>query len=144
MRDFSVFVPFKYERKVYTGKEKCQKYFIFFKKEIKFFENCGNLYAECDTIDTVEYFSLPAGVTLPFGVRTVRYLEYERETVERGEESAVELAIYTLRCRMESDVSEGMLTKKALSGSFTDEGYELLCRAEYIEDIALLVTQKEQ
>ena len=144
VRDFSVFIPFKYEKKVYTGREKHQKYFIFFKKELKFFENCGNLYAECDTIDTVEYLTLPFGVALPFGVRTVRYLEYERETVTRGEESAVELALYTLRCRMESDVSEGMLTKKALSGSFTEDGYELLCRAEYIEDIALSVTHKEQ
>ena len=142
-REFSVFVPFEYERKVYTGREKCEKYFIFFKKEVKFFENCGKMYAECDTIDTVEYFSLPEGVSLPFGIRTVRYLEYERETAVRSEESTVELAIYTLRCRMEGDVSEGMLTKKTLSGSFTDKGYELLCRAEYIEDIARTVRSGE-
>ena len=135
-REFSVFIPYEYEKKTYTGAEKCQKYFIFFKKEIKFFENCGKMYTECDTIDMIEYFSLPNGVTLPFGVRTVRYLEYEKETVRRSEESAIELALYTLRCRMESDVGEGMLTKKALTGSLGENGYELLCRAEYIEDIA--------
>lgn len=142
-REFSVFIPFEYERKVYTGREKCQKYFIFFKKEVKFFENCGNLYTECDTIYTEEYFYLPGGIALPFGVRTVRYLEYEREVAVRSEESAIELALYTLRCRMESDVPEGMLTKKTLSGSFTDKGYELICQAEYIEDIALAVRSGE-
>ncbi|MBQ8850500.1 MAG: sporulation protein YqfD [Clostridia bacterium] len=135
-REFSVSVPFEYEKKEYTGREKCEKYFIFFKKEVKFFGNSGNLYAECDTIDTVEYFELPGGVLLPFGVRTVKFLEYETVTARRSEESAVELALYTLRCRMDSEVPEGMLTKKTLDGSFTDGGYELYCKAEYIEDIA--------
>ena len=144
LREFSVFVPYEYEKKSYTGREKCEKYFIFFKKQIKFFENCGKMYAECDTIDTVEYFSLPQGVLLPFGIRTVRYAEYETETVRRGEESAVELAIYTLRCRMESEAGDGMLTKKELYGSFTEKGYELICRAEYIEDIARLVPLNDQ
>lgn len=136
-RDFSVSIPLKYEKKVYTGSEKVEKYFIFFKKEVKFFENCGKMYAEYDTIDTVEYFTLPHGIVLPFGIRTVRHSEYERDVAVRSEESAVELALYTLRCRMDGEVPEGMLTKKKLTGSFTDTTYELFCKAEYIEDIAL-------
>ena len=108
----------------------------FFKKEVKFFENCGNLYGECDTIDTVEYFELPMGILLPFGVRTVRRLEYETVSAKRSRESAVELAFYILRCKMDGEVPEGNLMKKALSGSFTEKGYELTCRAEYIENIA--------
>lgn len=142
-REFSVFVPLKYEKKTYTGREKREKYLVFFKKQIKFFENCGKMYPECDTIDTVEYFELPLGITLPFGIRTVRYLEFETVAAERSEESAVELALYTLRCRMDGEVSEGMLTKKELAGSFTEEGYELFCKAEYIEDIARVVTGVE-
>ena len=143
VREETVFIPYRYEKKSYTGQERYQKYFIFFKKEIKFFENCGKMYAECDTIDTVEYFELPQGVRLPFGVRTVRYLEYKRETVRRSDESAVELALYTLRCRIESEAADGMLMKKELHGSFTEEGYTLYCRAEYIEDIARLVPSEE-
>ena len=135
-REFSVSVPLEYDKKEYSGREKCEKYFIFFKKEVKFFGNSGNLYAECDTIDTVEYFELPMSVRLPFGVRTVRYLEYDTVTAKRSEESAVELALYTLRCRMDSEVPDGMLTKKTLSGVLGDNGYELYCKAEYIEDIA--------
>ena len=142
-RNFSVFVPLKYEKKSYTGREKQEKYFIFFKKEVKFFENCGNSYTKCDTIDTVEYFSLPGGIILPFGVRTVRQLEYEIAEAKRSEESAIELALYTLRCKMESEVGDGMITRKALEGRFTEEGYELYCKAEYIEDIARTVTGVE-
>ncbi len=135
-RDFSVSVPYEYEKKEYTGREKCEKYFIFFKKEVKFFENCGNLYGECDTIDTVEYFELPGGVLLPFGVRTVRRFEYGTVSAKRSRESAMELAIYILRCKMDGEVPEGTLMKKSLGGSFTEEGYELVCKAEYIENIA--------
>ena len=55
-RDISVEIPLKYEKKVYTGESKTEKYLIFFENEIKFYGNSGNLYASCDTIDTVEYF----------------------------------------------------------------------------------------
>ena len=58
-------------------------------------------------------------------------------------ESAIELALYTLRCEMESEVGDGMITRKALEGRFTEEGYELYCKAEYIEDIARTVTGEE-
>ena len=114
-----------------------RKILYFFKKEVKFFKNSGKMYTEYDTIDTVEFFTLPHGVALPFGIRTVRYLEYEVTEATRSPESAVELALYTLRCRMDSEVPEGMLTKKQVTGSFTDDTYELFCRAGYIEDIAL-------
>ena len=135
-REFSVSIPLQYERKQYTGREKCEKFIIFFKKEVKFFGNSRNLYTECDTIDTVEYIELPGGITLPFGIRSVRYLEYETVGAVRSEESAVELALYTLRCEMESAVPEGMLMKKSLSAELTDTEYILRCRAEYIENIA--------
>ncbi len=135
-RDFSVTVPLEYEQKEYTGREKCEKYFIFFKKEVKFFGNSGNLYAEYDTINTEEYIELAGGIFLPFGVRTVRYAEYENSAAARSEASAVELALYTLRCQMESQVPEGMLLTKALSATLTDTEYILNCKAEYIENIA--------
>ncbi len=135
-RDFSVSIPLRYEHKEYTGREKVEKYFIFFKKEVKFFTNSGNLYEECDTIDTVEYIELPHGISLPFGVRTVRYAEYGRALSSRSEEGAVELALYTLRCQMEGEVPEGMLLSKTLSATLTDTEYTLHCHAEYIEDIA--------
>ena len=142
-REFSVSIPLKYEKKAYTGREKYEKYFIFFKKEVKFFKNSGKMYTEYDTIDTVEFFTLPHGVALPFGIRTVRYLEDEVTEATRSPESAVELAPREEGCRMDSEVPEGMLTKKQVTGSFTDSTYELFCRAEYIEDIALRKTAED-
>ena len=136
-RTFDVDIPLNYEKKVYTGEIKQEKYFIFFEKEIKFFGNCGNLDTTCDTIDTVEYFELFGGVRLPFGVRTVRYLEYGTEQASRDAESALELALYRLRCLMDSEVPEGMLLKKRIQTRLTDSSYELDCQAEYIEDIAI-------
>lgn len=144
-REFSVSIPLTYEKKIYTGREKCEKYFILFKKEVKFFGNSRNLYANCDTIDTVEYLELPHGVLLPFGVRTVRYLEYENTAATRSAETATELALYKLRCLMAEQTRDGMLTKKQMTANIREDSYELICHAEYIENIALIKeTEPEQ
>ena len=135
-RDFTVEIPYLYEKKTYTGEVIVEKYLIFFEKEVKFFGNTGNSPMTCDTIDTVEYIELAGGVTLPVGIRTVRHMEYRVETASRNEEDAVELAQYRLRCLMESEVSEGMLVSKRMTASLTEEAYVLRCRAEYIENIA--------
>ncbi len=135
-RIFDVSVPYKYEKKSYTGKKKSEIYIILFEKEIKIFGNGGNLYEKCDTINIVEYLELPNNTLLPFGVRKISHLEYETETAQRGREATMELALYTLRCRMESEPKEGTLIRKSIDGSFDDEGYKLICKAGYIENIA--------
>ncbi len=141
-RDFFVSIPLKYEKKTYTGRKKCEKYFILFEKEVKFFTNSRNLYANCDTISTVEYFELPGGVLLPFGIRTVEYAEYENTSAVRSEESAIELALYTLRCQM-SGVEDGTLVKKEISSELTEAAYNIRCTGEYIENIAVVTERKE-
>ena len=135
-RDFEIEIPLIYTKKNYTGERKTEKWLIFFEKEIKFFGNTGNSYATCDTINTVEYLTLPGGVTLPVGIRTLRTVEYAMAEAERSEEAAVEQALYTLRCQMESEVPQGILTRKALRAELTEGAYILHCKAEYIEDIA--------
>lgn len=141
-RVFEVSVPLTYERKRYTGEQKNKKYLVLFKKEVKFFGNSRNLWANCDTINTVEYFETPFGDTLPFGIRTVRYAEYVTETVKRSEESAIELALYMLRCRMADGDIDGTLVKKEIIGEFKDGEYRLVCKAEYIENIAKTVERE--
>ena len=118
-REYEVRVPLTYEKKAYTGREKSEKSIIFFNKEINFFKFClkffrksGNLYSKYDTIETVEYATLPGGVLLPFGIRTVRYAEYETVSAERSEDSAAELARYILRGLEKRDIAEGSLLKK--------------------------------
>ena len=136
VREFEVSIPLTYEKKEYTGEKKFEKYFILFEKEVKFFGNSRNLYANCDTINTVDSFTLPKNVDLPFGIRTCVYAEYRTVTAERSPQSATELALYTLRCRMADEVPEGMLMKKEIRGELRDGEYVLYCRAEYIENIA--------
>ena len=141
-RCFEVSVPLTYERKRYTGAQKSKNYLVFFKKEVKIFGNSRNLWKNCDTINTVEYFETLSYDTLPFGIRTQRYLEYVTETVTRSEESAIELALYMLRCKMADGVSDGTLVKKEITGEFVDGEYRLVCKAEYIENIAVAVERE--
>ena len=135
-RSFETEIPFRYEKKTYTGEVLVEKYLIFFKKEVKFFGNTGNCEGSCDTIDTVEYWELPGGVTLPVGIRTVRHRVYATQTAQRTPEEAMELAYERLRWQMESEVPQGNLLRKALSSELTDGAFILRCEAEYIEDIA--------
>lgn len=136
--DFSVEVPLQYREKVYTGRKKNEKYWIFFKKEIKFFGNTGNSPGSCDTINTVEYVRLPGGVTLPFGVRTVRHMEYRLCDARRSAEEAVDLAFLQLRLQMEEAVPSGLPVRKKTNGVWDSNGYTLYCTANYIENIAVV------
>lgn len=142
-REFSVSVPLNYEKKSYTGREKAEKSLIFFKNEIKFFGKSGNLYPKYDTIETVEYATLPGGILLPFGIRTVRYAEYELTPAERSEESAAALARYILRGLERKEISEGSLLKKRESVSVSDGNYLLKFKGEYIENISVTVPREE-
>lgn len=135
-RQFEVRIPLAYEKKEYTGEVLSEKYLIFFKKEVKFFANTGNLPPTCDTIERVEHFGLREDSTLPVGIRTVEFLEYRTVEAKRSPDAAEELAYYYLRLRMESEIPEGMLVRKSLRTELTDEEFVLYCDAEYIEDIA--------
>ncbi len=136
-RDFSVEIPLKYEKKAYTGEVKTEKYLIFFEKEVKFFGNTGNCTDSCDTINTVEYVQLTESVSLPFGIRTVRYFVYETAEAEYSRERAAELASYRLQCEMEQLPEEAILVRKQITVESTSDTYILRCRAQYVENIAV-------
>lgn len=135
-RQFEEIIPLQYQKKVYTGQVKTEKYWIFFEKEGKFFGNRGNSNGSYDIINTVEYFELPGEVLLPVGLRTVRYLEYEIVDARRTPAEAEELAYYRLRGQMEREAPDGQLVRKRLTASLGEETYTLRCTANYIEDIA--------
>ena len=135
-RSFSVEIPLKYEKKVYTGREKVEKYLIFFEKEIKFFGNSRNFHASCDTINTEEYFELSEDTRLPFGIRTVRVREYVTEEATRSEEQAARIARDRLSCLSALTVTDGSLVSRSITEGTEGECYVLQCRAGYIENIA--------
>lgn len=133
---FSIEIPRKYEKKVYTGRVKCEKYLIFFKNEIKFFSNCGNLYASYDKIDTVEYFPSPGGDDLPVGIRTVKYMEYVLEEAVRSDSELSALAEYRMSLTLARELCDADLLRKYSQFTLGDEGYTLLCRVVCVKDIA--------
>ena len=136
--DFLIEMPKKTEQKRYTGRKKVQKSLIFFEKEIKFFGNSRNLPPTCDTIDMVEYLSLSDDCVLPFGIRTVSYREYELCEIERSEVETLNAAYDALYEQMEREVPDGSLVRKQVSSEITDVAVVLRCRAEYLENIAIL------
>ncbi len=133
-KSFSVSVPRKYQKKVYTGEVKYEKYLIFFEKEIKFFSNSRNLYPLYDKIDTEEYLRAPSGDRLPFGVRTVRYMEYEYVEAERSDAELMRIAEYKMNLTIVKESSE--LLRKNTSFELSDEGYTLVCDVKTVENIA--------
>lgn len=102
-------IPRTYSKKVYTGEEKCEKTLVFFKKEIKIFSNCGNLYPSYDKIEAIEYLRAPNGHDLPVGIRTVRYLEYVYEDAVRTDEELSALAKYRLDAALGEALRDGEL-----------------------------------
>ena len=134
--DLKTEVERKYLKKSYTGREKCEKYLIFFKNEIKFFSNCGNLYATYDKIDTVEYLRSPNGEQLPVGIRTVRYIEYETAEAEYSDRELFSLADMRIDAMLADELQSGELLGVASSFELTDEKYSLHRKVRCIKDIA--------
>lgn len=136
-RRFLVEIPLVGETKIYGNKPLMEKYWIFFKKEGKIFGNTKNFQGDCDIINTVEYFELPGNVRLPFGVRTVQYLPYEMQSERREAELAVALALRELREQVQRQVPDGQLIRKEMRSEWREDAYVLVCRANFIENIAV-------
>lgn len=135
-RDYCISVPLEFEKKTYTGEQKIKKSLIFFEKEVKFFGNYRNLYASCDTIDTVEYFNFFGLGNIPIGIRTVKYVEYVTETATRTEEQAEEQAVYELWQIFYGEAPDASLVGKTLEGKLENGAYVLYATVESVENIA--------
>ncbi len=127
-------IPRTYQKKSYTGREKCEKSLIFFKKEIKFFGNSGNLYPVYDKIDTVEYLQAGNGNKLPFGIRTVHYLEYEYIEQSRSAAELEKLANYKMNLLI-YDLG-GEVQSKRFSCFVDESGCVLTCHLTVVKNIA--------
>ena len=135
-RDISVSVPFDFDKKVYTGEQKIKKSLIFFKKEVKFFENGRNLYATCDTIDRVEYFDFFGLGKIPIGIRTQRYVEYEIEGARRTEDQARAQATRMLWDEVYMTAPDAELSGVSISQSVSDTHITLTATVSTVENIA--------
>ncbi len=140
VHEFSVKIPLSYEKKVYTGREWCEKNVNFFGKEIKVFTNRRKAPPTCDIIYYKNDLSLFGGEPLPVGLQTARYREYVLEPVTLSAQQAAEYAFAEMEREMAVLSENAELLEKVISFELTDEAYVLNCRVTCIENIA--VTQE--
>ena len=132
---YFVEVPLEYDKKEATGKVYTEKYLVFFNKDVKIYSNNRKLSASCDIIDTVNYLNILSLGELPFGIRTVRHIEYSLVKTSRSAEEAIDLAFLKLRY-LEEELGVSDVLSKQLTGSLVDRVYRLDCTATSIKNIA--------
>lgn len=133
---YEIKVPLSYTKKTYTGKKKVTKTLIFFEKEVKFFQNSGNLYTSYDTIMREEYFN-PFGLgKLPLGIRTVEYAEYTESTCVRSEAEALAEANFLLWQKVYREIPDATLESKKIFGHLEGEVYVLDALIQTVENVA--------
>ena len=130
-------IPYASEEKVYTGREFCEKTLIFFGKSIKLSKNTGIIGGSCDTIYIMENWTLPGGIVLPVGVRTMRVREYEIRTVEHTKEQAYEQAQLALDAALQQQAQDVLLLSKTVRLSYSPTHCTLLCEYSCLRDIAV-------
>lgn len=133
---YEIKVPLAYTQKTYTGRKKVKKTLIFFEKEVKFFENSGNLYATYDTISREEYLD-PFGLgKLPIRIRTVEYAEYVEGPAMRTEDEALTEANFLLWQRVYEESPDATLESKKISGRLEGDVYVLEAVIDTVENVA--------
>ncbi len=135
-REMEIRVGLNFDKKILTGRRKTKKSLIFFDKEVKLFVNSGNLYTSCDIIEREEYLNLFGLGKLPFGIKTVEYVEYTVESAQRSEEQAREQANFLLWQKFFTEAPDASLVGKRIVGRLEGEEYILLATIESIENIA--------
>ena len=136
-KDFHIEIPLVYTKKVYKGNKKTQKSLIFFKKEVNFFTNSRNSYTSCDKIITEDHFE-PFGLPgLPFGIRTVTYLEYESKESKMDIGLALEKALHELSVQLIESSPEYELLRKQISTEITDTALILDAHVVCTQNVAV-------
>ena len=136
-RSFRVEIPLEYEKKTVSERKIIEKSLIFFSKEIKVFENAGNMGSSCDTIERVELLRFFGGDRLPVGIKTRCSVSYVSESCRHTENEAMELAYYRLNEIIGNELYEAEMLKKTIECEITDNAYILYCTVECIENIAV-------
>ena len=135
----SVEITLEQEEKVYTGQEKREKTIKIFKKNINLFRNAGIPYTTYDTICRMEEVCLFDRWTIPVTVSTTTYREYTMETKTISPKEAADLAMKTLREKMNEAIGEGELLSQSISITQTEDAYRIDCLLYCLKDIGKTV-----
>lgn len=129
-------IPQKYIKKVTKNEIKSEKSLFFFENEIKFFSNSRNLPSFYDTINIIENFYTINHKKLPFGIKTVKYVEYEEVEQTRSREEMLSLAYSELYRRINVYYADAEILSRSVSVIDGDSHLTLICSLSCIKNIA--------
>lgn len=130
-------IPFSGLEKVYTGVSVREKTVKFFAKDIKLFPNSRNVPSSCDIIYYESLLHFFGGESIPVGISTKEYREYQYVTVDRTPEEAAKMARRDLEAQLYRLSDRLELREKRITDEWTDTSYILTCRLVCVEDIAM-------
>ena len=136
LQEFEVFVPYEYEKKVYTGEILEKKSLIFFSFPIKVFQSTGNWGMVCDKIDIVENFHTVNGKKLPIALKTVKYIEYEEQEITRTKSEMLSLAYTELYRYIDINYADAEILSRSVSITENESETILVCNLKCIKNIA--------
>lgn len=134
-RDFQVEVPFRYKKKVYTGRKIDDKSAVFFKNNINLFTNYGIPYKFYDTIYEEKNLFI-FGETLPLGISKISYREYTEKNIELTIEQARNEAIEKYRNKLTETLGKDELLEKTVSVKSDNDKITIKCSLYCLADIA--------
>ena len=127
---------FNVEEKEYLDGVIDEIFLEFFGKKIKLLKNSSKNAAEYDIIKRKEQIVLLGGIALPIYIERYERIPYTVRAVTLTEEEAVRMAFGRLRAEMAARFSEAEIVAEQVYAEWTEDGYRLTCRVEYIADIA--------
>ncbi len=129
-------IPFETTEKRYTGKEIRKNKLIFFGNCVNLFINSGISMQKYDTIISRKISEFYDGTSLPIGIETEIYKEYEDVSVTYTQSEAAELAIATLNERVKQELAGSQLLSRTQSAYFTEYSFVIDCELYMLKNIA--------
>ena len=133
---YEVRVPFVEAQKAYTGQKKHEVTLFFFNRARKVFKSTGNSSMECDIIEKIQWFTLPSGKRLPFGIALTVHLPYARTDVTRTALEARALALERLDALLATECEGRVLLTRTNEMRVESDAITLCCTVVYEENIA--------
>lgn len=138
LRTVSARVPYKYLKRVYSGKCKVDVWIDFFSKKIDVLRGYGSMDGEYDSVCSLFYPTLPGGAVLPVGMGYCRRLGYYYAEEERTVADAVKLCEFELSQLISRELGEGdYIVRRTVSTREADDGVVMDCEMVIAENIAV-------
>lgn len=133
---YTVRVPFVGEEKAYVGQKRYEVTLFFFDNARKVFKSTGKSTMECDIIEKIQWFTLPSGKRLPFGIAVVAHLPFARVDVTYTPREAREIAEAQLASLLAAECEGRTLLSRTVELSVEPSAVTLYCTLVCEENIA--------